>query len=78
MHHPNHAPGSHVPLQGNHVPPQQQQHHGEAYYRPNERQDIFVPQMSEEEIQEIIEKNKSVSSSAISRAVADASAGKLR
>jgi cleavage and polyadenylation specificity factor subunit 6/7 len=61
----------------NHVPqlPPGGQHHENPYYRPNERQDMFVGQISEEEFQEIMEKNKSVSSSAISRAVTDASAG---
>lgn len=55
------------------------QHHDNPYYRPNERQEMFPgqQQISEEEFIEIMEKNKSVSSSAISRAVTDASAGNL-
>ena len=69
-------------MQSNHIsqlPPGQHHQQENPYYRPNERQqEMFVgqQQLSEEEFLEIMEKNKSVSSSAISRAVTDASAGK--
>ena len=88
MHHPVHQQvGPHGQIPPSHVQQLQSvggggggnsgQHHVENnYYRPNERQEMFVnQQIGEEEFLEIMEKNKSVSSSAISRAVTDASAG---
>ncbi len=78
----HHQQGPHGQMPLNHVQQLQPgsggsgQHHENTYYRPNERQEMFVnQQISEEEFLEIMEKNKSVSSSAISRAVTDASAG---
>lgn len=63
MRHPMHG-------QPMHMPPQH-----DNYYRPTDRQDMYMPQISEEEFQEAMEKNKNVSSSAIERAVIDASRG---
>lgn len=51
-------------------PPSQ---HGYDYGQRNES---MAPQLSDAEIEEIMNKNRSVSASAISRAVADAAAGK--
>jgi cleavage and polyadenylation specificity factor subunit 6/7 len=68
---PNQQPGgvqSQIQPNGSHESP---------YYRPTptDRPDIYAQQINEEEFQEIMEKNKTVSSSAISRAVTDASMG---
>ena len=41
------------------------------------RSEAVSPALSEQEFEEIFQRNKTVSSSAISRAVQDASAGKL-
>ena len=51
------------------------QPHADPYYRGVENPGSMVP-ISEAEFQEIMERNKTVSSSAIARAVQDASAGK--
>ena len=46
-------------------------------YESKPRHDPPAPQLSEQEFEEIFQRNKTVSSSAISRAVQDASAGML-
>jgi hypothetical protein len=63
-----------LPQQGHPLPGQP---HPDAYYRPAEpRHDPNnVASISETEFQEIMERNKTVSSSAIARAVQDASMG---
>jgi cleavage and polyadenylation specificity factor subunit 6/7 len=50
------------------------QQHPDPYYRGVDAPTNMVP-ISEAEFQEIMERNKTVSSSAIARAVQDASAG---
>ncbi|KAI0238640.1 hypothetical protein LSAT2_010640 [Lamellibrachia satsuma] len=73
-----------VPLQIQQVPPADPYGRppvtyppAESYSRPlpDSRHDPMIPQISEVEFDEILQRNKTVSSSAISRAVQDASAG---
>jgi len=65
------APGQGAPPHGHPVPGQP---HPDPYYRGVDAPANMVP-ISEAEFQEIMERNKTVSSSAIARAVQDASAG---
>ncbi|XP_052833759.1 cleavage and polyadenylation specificity factor subunit 6 [Octopus bimaculoides] len=56
-------------------PPPPAAYPNDPYGRPPERHESASPAISEQEFEEIFQRNKTVSSSAISRAVQDASAG---
>ncbi|CAF1569876.1 unnamed protein product [Rotaria sp. Silwood1] len=76
QHQSGYYPGQPVPGQGGppHGLSMQGQPHPDPYYRGVENPANMMP-ISEAEFQEIMERNKTVSSSAIARAVQDASAG---
>ncbi|CAF1075212.1 unnamed protein product [Adineta ricciae] len=76
QHPTSYYPGQPVPGQGapGHGLPGSGQPHPDPYYRGADASASMAP-ISEAEFQEIMERNKNVSSSAISRAVQDASAG---
>ncbi|CAF1031774.1 unnamed protein product [Rotaria magnacalcarata] len=78
QHPPSYYPGQPVQAQGAppHGLPMPGQPHADPYYRGVENPGSMVP-ISEAEFQEIMERNKTVSSSAIARAVQDASAGEF-
>ena len=51
--------------------------HGDGYGRGPTGMDSGIPQITEQEFEEIMNKNRTVSSTAINRAVADASSGEF-
>ncbi|GAB1610325.1 cleavage and polyadenylation specificity factor subunit 6-like [Argonauta hians] len=72
--HTNHPPHS-QPGEMYVRPPPPAAYPNDPYGRPPERHESASPAISEQEFEEIFQRNKTVSSSAISRAVQDASAG---
>ena len=72
-------PNSQGDLYGNRLPPGavNPYTHGDGYGRGPTGMDSGIPQITEQEFEEIMNKNRTVSSTAINRAVADASSGEF-